>query len=90
MPQLTATRILMKCVVYVLLILMAKPLAAQTSVMPIPLPSAQDIVNRSDLFEQFGRERLMTYRSRLNLAGIDEFKLGHVRILSQSVLIVSA
>ena len=63
MPELTATRILMKCAGYVLLILMVKPLAAQTSVMPMPLPSTQDIVDRMMARNAWQDEKLLEFRS---------------------------
>lgn len=82
MPELTATRILMKCAGYVLLILMAKPLAAQTSVMHIPLPSTQDIVDRMMARNAWQDEKLLEFRA------LRKFYAANVRFKTDSTMYV--
>src|SRR5690349_10762714 len=43
----------------------------------------EDVVNCPDLFEQCGVKRLVADRSRPNLAGVDEFGIGHGGNLSE-------
>src|SRR2546423_968731 len=82
MPELIAARSLIRCAGYIFLILMAKPIAAQTSVMPRPLPSTQDIVARMMQRNAWQDEKLVEF------SALRKFYAANIRFRTDSTLYV--
>jgi hypothetical protein len=82
MHQPTTTRILIKCAAYILVILIARPLVAQTLVTPPPLPSAHDIVDRMMARNAWQDEKLLEFRA------LRKFYAANVRFKTDSTMYV--
>jgi len=86
MPELTRARLLVKCVTYIFLMWMAKPLAAQTTASapptPPPLPSAQEIVDRM-MTRNVWQDQML-----LEFSALRKFYAANVRFKTDSTMYV--
>jgi hypothetical protein len=82
MIELAPLRALIRCAGSIFLILIANPLGAQTSVIPPPLPSAQDIVDRMMLRNTWQDEKLLEFHA------LRKFYAANVRFKTDSTMYV--
>jgi hypothetical protein len=82
MAQLTTAPALIRCASYIVLILLANPIAAQTFVTSHPLPSTQDIVNRMMLRNAWQDEKLLEF------SALRKFYAANIRFKTDSTMYV--
>ena len=82
MTELTSARSLIRCAGYIFLILLAKPIAAQTSVRSRPLPSTQDIVDRMMQRNAWQDEKLLQF------SALRKFYAANIRFKTDSTMYV--